>query len=154
MKEALEWLVYVAVIAVLGVLNYNEGQLNNNIKAKMPLSAKELYKQLGNSHIKLQVLDVRPEASEYEDTHVPGAIPFPGCDMNTTPESAKAQIFTFAPTIIVSKDGNSEVYEKCLQQFKVARNLAGGLDAWIEASYPEDSGEYTPPKAGGGGGCL
>lgn len=154
MKEVFEWVGYIAVVAVLGVFNYNEGVLNNEMKSRLPLSAKELYKQLGSSQIKLQILDVRADSSEYEDTHIPGAIPFPNCDFEATPESAKSQIFSYSPTVIISKDGDNAVYEKCLQKFKVARNLAGGIDAWVEASYPEDSGEYTPPKAGGGGGCL
>lgn len=154
MKETYEWFAYVGVIAILSGLVYGEGKRNVELHAQVSLTGQELYRKIAHSKTKLQIIDVRADSSEYEDTHIPGAIPFPNCDMSATPDEAKQQIFSFVPTIIVSKDGDMETFKKCQQNFTVARNLAGGIAAWDDASLPEDSGEYVPPKASAGGGCL
>jgi hypothetical protein len=64
------------------------------------------------------------------------------------------RILPSVPTIIVSEDGDAEAFKKCATFFTSARNLEGGLEAWVDANLPEDSGEYIPPKPSAGGGCL
>jgi hypothetical protein len=78
----------------------------------------------------------------------------PDCEESKTPEEALPQINYYLPTVIISKEGDEEIFKKCLQKFKMAQNLAGGITAWADEGYPLDEGEYEPPKAGGGGGCL
>lgn len=158
MKGALarfEWLAYVAILAVLSGLLWSEARANAALQEQLPLTAKSLYRTLMKSKAAVQVLDVRGDLSEgYEDTHIPGAIPFPDCDLDKAPASARSRILPYVPTVIVSGDGERAAFDKCRAKFALARNLQGGLDAWVEAGYPEDSGEYSPPKSGGGGGCL
>jgi rhodanese-related sulfurtransferase len=105
--------------------------------------------------VKLQIVDLRPYDDEhYLDAHIPGAIPSPGCDEGQTPEKAKDRIYSYVQTIIVTEAGDSAAFEACSKRFGQARLLAGGMAAWTEASLPEDTGDYSPPKNAAGGGCL
>ncbi len=151
----IEPLVWAAVFLATAGWVGAEGQRRQSLETQVPISAKELYQKLARSQVKLQVIDIRPELEDnYEDAHIPGAIPLPGCDLSAAPPAAAAQILTSAPTIVVSADGDAGTFQGCSGQFKQARNLAGGMEAWTDAAYPEDTGEYMPPKAGAGGGCL
>lgn len=154
MKERFEWTVHVAVVAVLSGFVFAEGKRNVDLQGKLPISAQELYKKVAKSQTKVQIVDIREGEEAYDDTHIPGAIPFPNCDVAAAPEKARDQIFSFVPTVVVSKDGDPQAYARCLQHFQLARNLAGGIDGWVEAGLPEDSGEYAPPRNSAGGGCL
>jgi len=144
---------YLALMMILSGLIWSEARRNAELQAQTPLRAQELYRKIAQSQVKLQIVDVRPGVDGFEDTHIPGAIPLPGCDLEQAQFKVKERVFSFAPTVIVSKDGNEELFRKCRPLFATARNLAGGMDAWVNASYPEDSGEYVPPRATGGG-CL
>ncbi|MCC7386546.1 MAG: rhodanese-like domain-containing protein [Deltaproteobacteria bacterium] len=155
MRRSLEPLLWIGLVVLFAVLLFVEGRRAHALEAQIPLTPKELYQKLARSQVRLQLVDVRPElADNYEDAHIPGAIPFPGCDDAATPEAARAQRLSSAPTVIISADGDAALYQKCLARFTSARNLAGGMTAWDDASYPEDTGEYTPPKTSAGGGCL
>ncbi|RMD46946.1 MAG: rhodanese-like domain-containing protein [Aquificota bacterium] len=166
MNAKVERAIYIGIILVLGIVLISFGKKEVELKKQLPLTAEELYKKLGNPKITLQIIDVRPyEASEEEEdeaeetdyytgAHIPGAIPLPDCDESKAPEEALKQINPYLPTVIISKDGNPEIFRKCAQKFNIVQNLKGGILAWDEAGYPEDEGEYEPPKAGGGGGCL
>jgi len=163
MSPKVERSIYIAVILVLAVLLVSFGKKEVELQKKIPITAEELYQKMSNPKIKLQIVDVRPLTSDddvggYEDSRIPGALPFPNCDesqMNT--ENLKAALKNINPyldTVIVSKDGDPAIFEKCASKFTKVQNLAGGMKAWQQAGFPDESGEYTPPKAGGGGGCL
>ncbi len=166
MNPKVERLIYIGIIAVLSVLLLSFGKKQIELQKQIPISAEELYEKLGNPKINIQIIDVRPyeipeeeedEADEidyFTGAHIPGAIPLPDCDESKAPEEALKQINPYLPTVIVSKDGDPEIFKKCAQKFTIVQNLKGGIEAWDEAGYPEDEGEYEPPAAGGGGGCL
>lgn len=166
MNPKIERAIYIAVLVVLSGVLLAFGKKEVELRNNLPMTVDELADKMSNPKLNLQIIDVRPyqpseeEEDEAEDTdfytgvHVPGAIPMPDCDMNKTPEDARPQISPYVPTVIVSKDGDPKVFEKCKKFFKFVRNLKGGIVAWDEAGYPEDEGEYEPPSAGGGGGCL
>ncbi len=166
MNAKVERAIYIGIIAVLAILLISFGKKEVELKKQIPLTAEELYKKLGNPKITLQIIDVRPyqpseeeedEAEEvdyYTLLHIPGSIPLPECDESKAPEDALQQINPYLPTVIVSKDGDPEIFKKCAKKFSIVQNLKGGIEAWDDAGYPEDEGEYEPPAAGGGGGCL
>ena len=153
--KKLELPIYVAAIAVLGALLFSEGKHASELQERAAVSPKELYTMLGNPQLKVQIVDLRPyDDDNYIDTHIPGAIPMPGCDLDKTPESARDRIYPYVTTIIVTAEGDQAAFDQCRTKFGLARNLAGGLTAWDDENKPEDTGEYSPPKAGAGGGCL
>ena len=118
------------------------------------MSPQQLYKTLAKGSSKLQIIDVREDPYDFEDAHIPGAIPFPNCELEQTPDAAKQMIERTVPTVIVSEDGDEELYERCAAHFTSVRNLGGGFDGWFDANYPEDVGEYELPPLKAGGGCL
>lgn len=143
MRQAEPFLWIAAVMLLTGAIVV-EGRAQHDLLQRVPILPKELYAALASSQ-KPQVIDVR-SLDEYEDVHVPGAIPAVNC--------AVGELLTSVPTVIVSGDGNKEAFETCAAHFKAARNLEGGMAAWSDANLPEDSGEYVPPMTGAGGGCL
>jgi rhodanese-related sulfurtransferase len=155
MTRRLETAVYLALLAGLSLLVAAEGRRRAELERRVPVAPAELYRTLARSQTSWQVVDVRPDMAEgYEESHVPGAIPLPGCDPERAPAAARARIHATVPTVIVtSGDGGAEV-ERCLARFGAARRLAGGMEAWSQARLPEDSGEYAPPSVKAGGGCL
>ncbi len=155
MSRALEPLAAAAVLVLLAGLVLHEGRRRTELERRLPVTARELYRQLSKGAAGVQVLDVRPDLEDgYEDAHVPGALPLPGCDLSRTPPEARSRIILTLPTVIVSGEDGEEAVAACLARFPAARGLAGGMDAWSEARLPEDSGAYTPPPARAGGGCL
>ncbi len=164
MNPKIERAIYIGLIVVLAGLLVSFGKKEVELQKQIPVTAQELYKKLANPNVNIQIIDVRPYEPEdedyddeylyYTDIHLPGAIPLPDCDESKAPEEAVEQINPYIPTIIVSRDGDPEIFKKCAQKFKIAQNLAGGVVAWDEAGLPTEDGEYEPPKMGGGGGCL
>ena len=151
----LESAVWAAVLLVLSVLVVGEGRKRAELERRVPLSAPELYRTLARSQTAWQVVDAREDLSAaYEDAHVPGAVPMPGCDLARTPEAARQRIYRGVPTVIISGNGDPAELTRCLSQFTSARALAGGMQAWSDADLPEDSGAYASPSSRGGGGCL
>lgn len=154
-RGALEPLAWVAALTALAGLLLAEGRRRTALERRLPVAAREVYRLLSRPQASWQVLDVRADLSAgYEDAHVPGALPMPACDPARTPPAALARIVPSAPTIVVSEDGDPAALRACLARFTAARALEGGMGAWSDASLPEDSGEYTPPPAKAGGGCL
>lgn len=154
MKRAEPFLFFAAFAAMVTLL-VHEGARASQLERAVGIAPKELYRRIARSQSAIQIVDIRPDVSQqYEDTHIPGSIPFPGCDPAATPEAARARIERTVPTVIVSEDGDPAAFARCAAHFTAARNLSGGLDAWVKANLPEDSGEYRPPKSGAGGGCL
>lgn len=163
MSPKIERSIYIVLILVLGVVLLSMGKKQIELQKNIPITSEELYKKLSNPKIKVQIIDVRPLTSDddvggYEDSRIPGSLPFPGCDetkmSSENLQEALKRINPYAYTVIVSTDGNKQIFEECSKKFKNAQNLAGGMAAWQEAGLPDESGEYVPPKAGGGGGCL
>ena len=151
----LELPLYGLLIAALGGALIGLGAQNSELRARQPVSPKEAYALLANPQVRVQLVDARPiDDDNYLDTHVPGAIPFPGCDDAATPAAAREHIYPYLTTIVVSAGGDPAVFEKCRAKFGLARNLGGGMAAWSDARLPEDNGEYSPPKSSAGGGCL
>lgn len=150
-----EWIVYVAIMGALAALIFVEGSRAAALERRVPLGAQELYRQLAKSRVKLQIIDARTLA-DYDDAHVPGALPMPGCELAQAPEAAREHVIASMPTIIVTANGDAAALAACGEHFRFvsARTLAGGMTAWSDANLPEDSGEYVPPKPGAGGGCL
>ena len=146
--------VWLCLLALFGALLAREAAANARLQAQVPLSPKELYQAIATSQQKLQLVDVRAALADYDDTHVPGAVPLPGCDPDKAPPAAAERVLASVPTVIISADGDRAAFEACAARFTQARNLAGGVDAWVDANLPEDSGEYLPPKPAAGGGCL
>jgi rhodanese-related sulfurtransferase len=150
--EAVAW---GAALAVLAALVAVEGSRRADLERRIPVAPKELYRTLATSQTGVQVVDVRSSLEDgYDESHVPGAIPLPGCDPALAPRGASERIHGSVPTVLVSADGGGEEIGRCLARFTSARTLAGGMEAWDEARLPEDVGEYTPPSAKAGGGCL
>jgi rhodanese-related sulfurtransferase len=154
-RALLEPLAYAAALLVLAGLLAVEGRRHVELERSLPVEPRELYRMLARTQSAWQLLDVRPDLSDgYEDSHVPGALPLPGCDPAAAPEAARARILATVPTVVISAEGDEPGLKACLARFASARSLAGGMSAWSAANLPEDSGEYTPPSAKAGGGCL
>jgi rhodanese-related sulfurtransferase len=150
----IEWGVLSALAGLFAVLVLVEGARSEHLAAQLPVEPKAFYETLKTSKVKIQIVDVRESSDDYEDMHLPGAIPFPNCDLEKTAEEVRERIVPSMLTLIVSDDGDPAVFAKCAAHFTSARNLAGGMTAWDDENLPEDSGEYVPPKASAGGGCL
>ena len=143
--KKLEPLIWIGMIALFAALIVREGRRTSELEAKVFVSPEELYALLARSKVPPQIVDVR---DAYEDSHIPGAIPFPGC------EKASEWIIESRPSVIVTEEGDATLFAKCRERFTLSRNLAGGMTAWIDANYPEDEGEFAPPRTSAGGGCL
>lgn len=157
MLQRIEPYLYIAIFAVLSVLLVVEGARASALERSRPVTPEELYRLLAEAKVKPQVLDVRPDVVDnYEFEHIPESIPFPGCDLEATPEVARAMIERSVPTIIVSERGDRETYERCASKFTLARNLSGGFEGWLDSDTPAPTidGGYEPPSATAGGGCL
>jgi rhodanese-related sulfurtransferase len=153
--KRLEPLLWVAVLAVLSGMVVSEGKHRAALENRVPIGVKELYRTMARSKTALQVVDVRKDLEEgYQDARVPGAIPMPGCDLAATPEKARDRIYPSVPTVLVTSSGDPADAARCAHLFTSARLLEGGMAAWGEANLPEDSGDYSPPSAKAGGGCL
>lgn len=155
MSARLEPWIYVALLAALSSAVLFEGRRRAEMERRLPLAPQELYRSLARTRGAWQVVDVRADLVDgYEESHVPGAIPLPGCDSARAPATARARISPSVPTAIVSETGSEETVRRCLARFTSARSLAGGMAAWSAARLPEQSGRYAPPSGRAGGGCL
>lgn len=151
--RSIEGAASLAALLLLSGMVVSEGRTRVALERRLPMAPKDLYRAMARPGASLQVLDVRPDLAEgYEEARIPGALPFPGCDPAQAPEAARRRIDMTVPTVVVSS--GSEPLGACLARFSAARGLEGGMEAWSDANLPEDSGEYTPPSAKAGGGCL
>jgi len=147
--------VFAVALGALTLLLGLEGRRRVELERRVAVEPRELYRALARSQQAVQVVDVRPDLAEgYDESHLPGALPMPGCDPQRAPAAARERILAGAPTVVVSASGSAEELRGCLERFAAARGLAGGMAAWSAARLPEDSGEYAPPSAKAGGGCL
>ena len=154
-RSARELLAWSAVLGLLSALVLVEGRRRVDLERRVPVAARDVYRTLARSQTAWQVIDVRPDLADgYEDSHVPGAIPVPGCDLARAPAAARDRVFPSVPTIVVGAGGDEAGLAACLARFGAARALAGGMDSWSAARLPEDSGPYAAPSVKAGGGCL
>ncbi|MBL8915927.1 MAG: rhodanese-like domain-containing protein [Archangium sp.] len=150
-----EALIYIGALALLSVVLLFEGRTYTSLASQQPVTAKELYALLSNPQVKVQVVDLRAyDDDHFLDTHVPGSVPLPECDPEKAPPAARERVYPYVMTVLVTDEGDTATFEKCRGRFGLARNLAGGIAAWSDANLPEDTGDYSAPKAGAGGGCL
>jgi len=152
MSRAVEPIAYVALLALLSAAALAEGRRHAALDRRVPVTPQELYRTLARSQVRWQVVDAR--TSDFDDAHVPGSIPLPACDAARAPAAVRAHVLVSAPTVIVTASGDAGEAAPCLSKFTSARVLAGGMAAWSDANLPEDSGDYVPPSAKAGGGCL
>lgn len=155
MKPLVELWIYLGAMVALSHLVVVEGHTRGDLERRLAIEPRELYRTLARSRTAWQVVDVRADLAEgYQESHVPGAVPMPGCDESLAPAGARERIVRSVPTVVISARGGGPEERACLDRFTAARTLAGGMEAWSAASLPEDSGEYTPPSVRAGGGCL
>lgn len=155
MRPNVEMWIYLATMVGLSHLVVVEGHRRIDLERRLAIEPRELYRTMARSKNGLQILDVRPDLSAgYEESHVPGAIPLPGCDEARAPEAARGRILRSVPTVVISAGGGGPEEHACVDRFTSARALAGGMEGWSAANLPEDSGEYAPPSVRAGGGCL
>lgn len=155
MRSNVEMWIYLATMVGLSHLVVVEGHARADLERRLAVEPRELYRTLARSKNALQLVDVRTDLSGgYEESHVPGAIPLPGCDEARAPEPARGRVLRSVPTVVISARGDDPDVHACVDRFTSARALAGGMEGWSAAGLPEDSGEYAPPSARAGGGCL
>ena len=153
--------LYIGVLLIFSGLLLSFGKKEIQLQKNIPITADEVYKLL-QTNAGFQIIDVRPYGSDesedentYYEAHIPGSIPFPNCDESKTPKEALEHINPYLPTIIVSQNGDVEIFKKCAQRFTIVKNLKGGFAAWNEKyeDFNEDD-EYSPPIIGSPVGCL
>ncbi|MBT3234699.1 MAG: rhodanese-like domain-containing protein [Bdellovibrionales bacterium] len=164
MSETKEWLLYLSIILVLGTVLISEGRTNIDLKRSQEMSAKQLYRDLAATGRSIQLVDVRPydegdddpEYTSYQEAHIPGSIPIPGCDSKIADREAFEMVNPYTLTVLISKNGtiDGELKAKCSSLFIDSIIMVGGMVAWAQRDYPEEDGEYVAPPIGGGGGCL
>ena len=146
-KGLLELAGWVAALAILSALLVQEGRRRVDLERRVPVTPYEVYRTLARSRTAWQVIDVRKGLVEgYEDSHIPGAIPVPGCDLDRAPITARERVFPSVSTIVVGEGGDEPGLAGCLARFGAARPLAGGMAALDAARLPVDSGGYSPPS--------
>ncbi|MCM2333182.1 MAG: hypothetical protein NDI82_04455, partial [Anaeromyxobacteraceae bacterium] len=111
MSRALEPLAAAAVLLLLAGLVVHEGRRRTELERRLPVAPRELYRLLSRGAAGWQVLDIRPDLVDgYEDAHVPGALPLPGCDLSLAPPEARARLIFTLPTVLVSEpDGEADL---------------------------------------------
>ena len=89
-RRLLEPAAWLALLLVLGGLTVAEGRRRVELERRLPLEPRELYRLLARGSGTWQVLDVRQDVADgYDDAHVPGALPLPGCDLARAPAAAQ-----------------------------------------------------------------
>ncbi len=97
------------------------------------LAAADLYRTVREAPARYQLIDLR-EAAEFEDGHLPQAVHL------KLPLEKGAAFDRYKPTVIVTDEGDPAVYEALVREFKLARNLEGGMTQWRMSRLPEISG--------------
>ena len=155
LKPNVEMWIYLAALVGLSHLVVVEGHARVDLERRLAVEPRGLDRTLARSRNAVQLVDVRPDlAGGYQESHVPGAIPMPGCDEARAPEAARGRILRSVPTVVISAGDAGPAEHDCVDRFTSARSLAGGMESWSAANLPEDSGEYAPPSTRAGGGCL
>jgi rhodanese-related sulfurtransferase len=129
-------LFYLALIAIpLAALLWQGVKAQRvALEAEREIAPQALYQAIRETPGKYQLVDLR-DALEFEDGHLPGAIRLdPG-------EAARgASVDRYRRTVIVTEEGDREVFEALVREFKLAANLQGGMMQWRMSRLPEVSG--------------
>jgi len=132
----LRWHVfYLGIIAALVAALLFQGSKAQRaaLASQRQVAAEDLYRTIRMTPARYQVVDLR-EAAEFEDGHLPQAI-------NIAPQALPAvQLDRWRPTVIVTDEGDSALYEAAAREFKLAMNLEGGMTQWRMSRLPEVSG--------------
>ena len=118
-------LFYVAIIAVLlaALLVQGVREQRAALLVERSVAAADLYKSIRQAPGRYQVLDLR-DALEFEDGHLPQAI----------------NLERVRRTVVVTEDGDRELFARAAREVKLAVNLTGGMMQWRMSRLPEVSG--------------
>ena len=128
-------LFYVAIIAVLlaALLVQGVREQRAALLVERSVAAADLYKSIRQAPGRYQVLDLR-DALEFEDGHLPQAI-------NLEPDALEAaSIDRYRRTVVVTEDGDRELFARAAREVKLEVNLTGGMMQWRMSRLPEVSG--------------
>lgn len=131
-------LFYLGIIVLLLFALLVQGRETYRLSRSLTqeIVPQEAYGNLRKAPRNYQAIDVRsPE--EYEEGHLPGAINIVGGILKEDPG-----LDLYKETILVSEEGDEEVFKSLSQHFQVARNLAGGMLGWRMSRLPEESKTY------------
>jgi len=102
MKPLAEMWAYMAAMVALSLAVVAEGRTRADLERRLAIEPRELYRTLARSRTSWQLVDVRPDlAAGYEESHVPGAIPLPGCDEALAPAAARRRVLRSVPTVVI-----------------------------------------------------
>lgn len=130
-------LICVLLLGLLGLGREYQGLKRQLSRDVAPTKA---YETIRKHPRNWQVADLR-SPGEYEDGHLPGALPFT--------DEWRGKWDLYKETVLVTEEDTPEAYREALGLFKSALYLAGGMTAWRMARLPEESGRFDPARARG-----
>ncbi len=128
-------LFYLVIIALLlgALLAQGVREQRAALAAERSVAAADLYKAIRQAPGRYQILDLR-DALEFEDGHLPQAI-------NLEPGALEAaSIDRYRRTVVVTEEGDRELFARAAREVKLAVNLTGGMMQWRMSRLPEVSG--------------
>ncbi len=103
-----------------------------------------LYQAIRQEPGRYQVLDLRA-AGDFEDGHLPQTLNLePGFVLPEAP------VDRYRPTVIVTEDGDPEMFRALAEELAQPRNLEGGMLAWRMSRMPEVTGVLDTDAMGRG----
>ena len=124
----------VIIVALLAALLFQGAKAQRAaLAAQQAVAAADLYQAIRQAPARYQLVDLR-EAAEFEDGHLPQAVHL------KLPLEKGAAFDRYKPTVIVTDEGDSAVYEALAREFKLAMTLEGGMTQWRMSRLPEVSG--------------
>jgi rhodanese-related sulfurtransferase len=126
---------YLAIIAVLlaALLVQGAREQRAALAAERNVAAADLYQAIRQAPGRYQILDLR-DALEFEDGHLPQAI-------NLEADALEAaSIDRYRRTVVVTEEGDRELFARAAREIKLAVNLTGGMMQWRMSRLPEVSG--------------
>jgi rhodanese-related sulfurtransferase len=133
---SLRWHVfYLGIIAALVVALLFQGSKAQQaeLAGQRQIAVADLYRTIREAPARYQLVDLR-EAAEFEDGHLPQAVHM------KLPLGKEVAFDRYKPTVIVTDEGDPAMYEALVREFKLARNLEGGMTQWRMSRLPEVSG--------------
>jgi rhodanese-related sulfurtransferase len=124
----------VIIVALLAALLFQGSKAQQaTLAGQRQVAATDLYQAIRQAPAHYQLVDLR-EAAEFEDGHLPQAVHL------KLPFEKGAAFDRYKPTVIVTDDGDSAAYQALAREFKLAKNLEGGMTQWRMSRLPEVSG--------------
>ena len=127
---------YLALIALLLFGLLSEGALVQRaaMERNQEIAPKNAYAEIRKAPGRYQVVDLR-ETEEFLDGHLPGAVNLEaGFVLEDEPLDRYKRI------IVVSEEGDPELFQALSQEVKLAANLTGGMTQWRMSRLPEGTG--------------